>query len=287
MVLKYTPLLDKSIVFADLRINNINNFIADENENSSSTKWYTLIFVKSGSGIIKIDFEELITIRNKVFLIDKYKRFVWSKNGIVDGLMIQFTDSLYNQIYTGNPKIKSDQTLSGEYPPFVKIDREDEIEWNNLIDVVLNEYNSRSENSREVICLCLKILIILYRRKANLNDNIFIADRKRKLMDDFIRLLNCRFTELKTPREFADFLNISPNYLNTVCKEISNKTVSYFIQERIILEAKRFLTHTEWTVSEISFKLGFKDNSYFGRYFRKAVGLSPERFRIANNKGND
>jgi AraC-like DNA-binding protein len=282
---KYT-LLDKPVGFADLRINYINNFNADEIVNSASTKWYTLIFVKSGSGIIKIDFEELITIKNKIFLIDKYKKFTWSKNGIVDGIMIQFTDSLYNQIYTGNPKIKSDQTLSGAYPPFIKIEREEEAEWSNLIEVILNEYTRQFENSREVICLCLKALIVLYRRKANLSNSLFIADRKRKLMDDFIRMLNRRFTELKTPKEFAQILNISPNYLNAVCKAISNKTVSYCIQERVILEAKRFLTHTELTVSEISFKLGFKDNSYFGRYFRKAVGMSPERFRIANNKGN-
>lgn len=281
MVSKYA-LLDKSIAFSDLRINYINNYIVDENEIESTSQWYTLIFVKSGSGIIKIDFEELITIRNKVFLIDKYKKFAWSKNGIVDGLMIQFTDSLYNQIYTGNPKIKSDQTLSGEYPSFVKIDAEDEIEWNNLIEVILREYTSRTENSREVICLCLKALIILYRRKANLNENLFIADRKKKIMDDFTRLLNNRFTELKTPKEFAGCLNISPNYLNAVCKEISNQTVSCFIQERIILEAKRLLTHTELTVSEIAFKLGFKDNSYFGRYFKKAARISPERFRTAN-----
>lgn len=278
MVSKSTQ-LDKSTTFSDFRINYINNFIVDENVNISSGKWYTLIFVKSGSGIIKIDFEELITLKNKIFLIDKYKKFNWEKNGIVDGLMIQFTDSLYNQIYTGNPKIKSDQTLSGTYPPFVKIDHEEENEWNNLIDVILREYTKKSENSREVICLCLKILIILYRRKANVTDNLFIADRKKKIMDDFTRLLNNRFNEFKTPKEFAEHLNISPNYLNAVCKEICNSTVSYFIQQRIILEAKRLLTHTEWTVSEIAFKLGFKDNSYFGRYFKKAVGIAPERFR--------
>ncbi len=283
---KYT-LPDYSFGLADLRINYINNIVADENENDSAVKWYTLIFVKSGSGIIKIDFEELITIKNKIFLIDKYKKFAWLKNGIIDGLMIQFTDSLYNQIYTGNPKIKSDQTLSGAYPPYVKIDNEDEVEWNNLIEVILREYTKKSENSREIISLCLKALIILYRRKANLNDNLFIADRKKKIMDDFTRLLNNRFTELKTPKEFAAYLNISPNYLNAVCREISDQTVSCFIQERIILEAKRLLTHTELTVSEISFKLGFKDNSYFGRYFKKAIGVSPERFRTAKYIAKD
>jgi AraC-like DNA-binding protein len=61
--------------------------------------------------------------------------------------------------------------------------------------------------------------------------------------------------------------------------EVLSKTTSEVVQERIILEAKRLLAHTGLNVSEISYKLGFKDNSYFGRYFKKAVGLSPDRYR--------
>jgi len=77
-------------------------------------------------------------------------------------------------------------------------------------------------------------------------------------------------------------LNITPNYLNSLCKDIYNKTVTEVIQERIILESKRLLAHTGLTVSEISYKLGFKDNSYFGRYFKKVVGIPPEKFRTIN-----
>lgn len=283
MVIKY-PLSAKSNSLSDFKINNIHEMISGNGEYNLNSRWYTLIFIKSGSGIIQIDFDEHSALRNKIFLIDKYKKFSWTKNEDLHGIMVQFTDNLYNQIYTGNPKIKSDQTLSGEFPPIIKIEPDEENEWNNLIEVVLKEYTKRNENSREVICLCMKILIMFYRRKANLNENLFIADRKMKIMNDFTLLLNSRFSEIKTSKDFAEKLNISPNYLNAVCKEISNKTVSHIIQERIILEARRLLTHTELTVSEISFRLGFKDNSYFGRYFKKALGIPPERFRVANYK---
>jgi len=137
------------------------------------------------------------------------------------------------------------------------------------------------ENSKEVICLSLKILILMYRRNTILNVELWEGDHKRQLLNEFRKLVNNRFVELRTAKDYALTLNISPNYLNALCKEIYFKTVSEIIQERVILEAKRLLTHTVLNVSEISYKLGFKDNSYFGRYFRKAVGVSPEKYRTA------
>jgi AraC-like DNA-binding protein len=123
------------------------------------------------------------------------------------------------------------------------------------------------------------MLVMMYRRKTKITDRMIIASRKKQLITDFRKLVNSRFAELRTPKGFAHVLHISPNYLNAVCKEIYNKTVSEIIQERVILEAKRLLAHTGLSVSEISFKLGFEDNSYFGRYFRKHVGISPDKYR--------
>ena len=143
----------------------------------------------------------------------------------------------------------------------------------------MKEYSDLKENSKEIICLGLKILIMMYRRNAYSMGNLIIADRKKQLLSEFRKLVNNGFAELKTPKGFAQMLNISPNYLNAICKEIYNKTVSEIIQERVILEAKRLLAHTGLSVSEISYKLGFEDNSYFGRYFKKAVGMPPEKYR--------
>ena len=196
--------------------------------------------------------------------------------------MVQFTDLFYNLIYTGNPKIKSDQSLIGEFTPFIKIDDDNKNELKNVIDIMLKEYSCLKENSKEIICLSLKVMILMYRRNAYREENLFVADRKKQLLSDFRKLVNSKFMELKTPKEFAQMLNITPNYLNALCKDIYNKTVTELIQERIILESKRLLAHSGLSVSEISYKLGFKDNSYFGRYFKKVVGMPPEKFRTIN-----
>ena len=262
----------------DFRIHKINNIDVDF-DNLVKRKWHTLFYVTGGNAVLQIDFDEHIALKNKVFLIEKYKIVNWEKQNKIAGVMVQFTDSFYNLIYTGNPEIRSDQTLLGDFPPFIRIEREEETEWNNLTDLILKEYILMKENSKEIICLFLKILVMLYRRKAFLKGRFVIGDRKKQLLNEFRKLVNSRFTDLKTPKEYAARLNISSNYLNAVCMEVLSKTTSEVVQERIILEAKRLLAHTGLNVSEISYKLGFKDNSYFGRYFKKAVGLSPDRYR--------
>lgn len=244
--------------------------------------WHTLIYVTGGNGVLEIDFDEHLAIKNKFFFIEKFKKWNWIKIDKIQGVMVQFTDSFYNLIYTGNPKIKSDQSLVGELTPFVQIEDNYENEWKNAIDIIMNEYSLLKENSKEIICLTLKVLILMYRRNAYTKGTLFVADRKKQLLIDFRKLVNNKFSELRTPKEFALRLNITPNYLNALCKDIYNKTVSEVIQERIILESKRLLAHSGLSVSEISYKLGFNDNSYFGRYFKKAVGMPPEKFRSIN-----
>ena len=119
----------------------------------------------------------------------------------------------------------------------------------------------------------------MYRRNSPSGVIIFESSQKKQLLNEFRKLVNNRFSSLRTTKDYARELNISPNYLNALCQEFFFKTVSEILQERVILEAKRMLMHTSLSISEIAYKLGFNDNSYFGRYFKKVVGMTPEKLQ--------
>ena len=242
-------------------------------------KWNSFIYITGGTGVLQIDFDEYIALENRVFFIEKYSMWNWIRINKLRGILVQFTDSFYNHIYTGNPKLKSDQTLIGEIPPFIKIRLGDKTEWKHLFDILSKEYTSAKNNSKEIICLALKVLILMYRRNSQLGVRIFESSQKKQLLNEFRKIVNNRFNSLRTTKDYAHELNITPNYLNALCQEFFLKTVSEIIQERVILEAKRMLMHTSLSISEIAYKLGFKDSSYFGRYFKKVVGMTPKSFR--------
>ncbi|RYE18974.1 MAG: AraC family transcriptional regulator [Sphingobacteriaceae bacterium] len=107
--------------------------------------------------------------------------------------------------------------------------------------------------------------------------------RTELIAKSFRELLERNYRTIKRPGEYAKRLNISTPYLNESIKNATGLSVSQHIQDRIILEAKRLLYHTDKSVKEIAFNLGYVDYPYFSRLFTKATGMSALAFRNKNN----
>ncbi|MBB5285274.1 AraC-like DNA-binding protein/mannose-6-phosphate isomerase-like protein (cupin superfamily) [Rhabdobacter roseus] len=95
-------------------------------------------------------------------------------------------------------------------------------------------------------------------------------------------LLERDFQSLKRPSHYAEALHISTPYLNECLRNATGYPVSYHIQQRIILEAKRLLYHSNKSVKEIAAELGYEDYAYFSRFFTKATGMAASAFRKQN-----
>lgn len=103
----------------------------------------------------------------------------------------------------------------------------------------------------------------------------------------FLELLERQFpiddshqsVQLRSASDFAKQLNVHVNHLNRSVKEITEKTTSQLIGERVLQEAKTLLKRSDWNVSDISYALGFKEVTHFNNFFKKNVELSPLKFR--------
>jgi AraC-like DNA-binding protein len=87
------------------------------------------------------------------------------------------------------------------------------------------------------------------------------------------------FATHKLPKDYAEMLFITPNHLNALCRETLNTPAGEIIRNRVALEAKRLLTNLDLTITEIAYRLGFADNSYFTKFFKKQTNTNPEDFR--------
>lgn len=88
-----------------------------------------------------------------------------------------------------------------------------------------------------------------------------------------------RQISLRTASDYAQQLHVHVNHLNRAVKEITEKTTTQLIAERLVQEAKILLKHSAWTVSEIAYALGFKESTHFNNFFKKHVSISPLQFR--------
>lgn len=84
---------------------------------------------------------------------------------------------------------------------------------------------------------------------------------------------------LKSPVDFAHALSIHVNHLNRSIKEVTGKTTTVHIADRVAKEARTLLQHTDWNISDIAYGLGFEYPSYFTRFFKKQTGMPPNQHR--------
>lgn len=87
---------------------------------------------------------------------------------------------------------------------------------------------------------------------------------------------------LRTPGDFADHLAVHVNHLNRCLREVTGKTTSQLVGDRIALEARVLIQHTAWTVSEIGYCLGYAEPAHFIHFFKSRFGMTPKAFRMSN-----
>lgn len=80
---------------------------------------------------------------------------------------------------------------------------------------------------------------------------------------------------------YASKLSLTPKYLSKVIRQNSGKTAGEWIEEYVILEAKALLKSTNKTIQQITDELNFSTQSFFGKYFKRRVGLSPKEYRVS------
>lgn len=121
----------------------------------------------------------------------------------------------------------------------------------------------------------------LYQAQSSLTENY---NRFHLVTRAFRKELELRYKTVKRPAVYADFLNISISYLNECVKNVTGQSLSNNIQQRVILEAKRLLYHSDKSVKEIANELGYDDYSYFIRLFVKVTGSKPLDFKNRNRE---
>jgi AraC-like DNA-binding protein len=77
-------------------------------------------------------------------------------------------------------------------------------------------------------------------------------------------------------------MGITPKYLSLILKKKSGRNASKLIDEAVVYEAKRLLKYSGLSINEIATKLNFASQSFFGKYFKQRVGVSPSRYKIWN-----
>jgi AraC family transcriptional activator of pobA len=240
---------------------------------------YISVLVTRGSGIYQIDFTNYEITSGSVFMLAPGQVHNVKPAEDIEGYVFFHTRDFYDLYYTNN-RIDHFPFFSGIPNPSLIFLKNEAVEKMEAIYCeIVEEYQQDKLMKFRKLCALVNILYIELSRvyfppKQRVIQNENYLSRLRKLED----LIETNFKSLKYPKEYAQLINVSDKHLNRICKTCLNKTTSELIIERIILEAKRMLVFSKYSVSEIAEELGYADSSYFFRLFKKKTQVTPLAF---------
>ena len=244
-----------------------------------SHSYYQIIWFFNEGGTHTIDFKSYDIRANTLLFVTKDQIHAFDENLSVEGWLVHFNESFFTP--TDVDTLLKYNIFSSLQNPCYAIDRDMVGIAGSYIQLIQKELQERHRfGYGDVIRFLLKSLLINLERiqqphRSEGNSQSYYEIQFYK----FKALIEVHYAEGLSIQEYGNLLHISSKTLTTITKAIVQKPPSQLISERIILEAKRLLKFTSLQISEIAFRLGFEDASYFVKYFKRHIGSVPKNYR--------
>ena len=237
---------------------------------------YIFFLLENGSGSLMIDFNEVQLSGSMLYYVLPTQVHHRIRNEKADGWFIAVDTALIppecrNVFESGlllqQPHILNETQLA---------------QCHNLLLLLLEKYEEDNIDPFYVMVLhaLLQSFLAIAAGCYNANSGINLkVSRPTQLTSQFKDLLLTELRSNKSPADYAAMLNVSESYLTEALKKTTGFPVSYWIQQEVMMEAKRLLYYSELTVKEIAHALGYTDHSYFSRLFKKVTGTAAIAFR--------
>jgi AraC family transcriptional regulator, transcriptional activator of pobA len=246
--------------------------------------YYSLIWIKKGNGTLKADFSEYDFSPNTLLAFSPYQPFMLHSSADTEGVALHFHPDFFC-IHKHEKDVSCNGVLFNNIynPPFVHVNSAAGGTFEMVLAHMLVEMQNLELAQYELLVSYLKIFLITAARlKIAQNDQATIdfADNKEPfILQELKDNIEEHFKTKHSASDYSDLLNIAPKSLAKITKTHFNKTLTDLIAERIVIEAKRELYLTNKSVKEIAYSLGYDDEHYFSRFFKKNADVSPQLYR--------
>jgi AraC-like DNA-binding protein len=247
--------------------------------------FYKISFVNNFNGYIQIGGTKFEGKNGILHFIEPGQIYTCNSTNPWEGFQILIHPDIFKN-YFSHKSINLYDFFSYNVNESLLLNKEEGILVSNIMQMAWNEFhNQKDKFSIPIILSHISTLLNLTER---FYDRQFDNRKKiyNKLSKDFYKLLRNYYLtasdkEIQQPtvHYFAKKLNVTPNYLSDIIKYHTGKSALAGIHDYIIEEAKKLLTSTSLSISEISYNLGFEYPNYFSKLFKQKTNLSPSEYR--------
>lgn len=260
-----------------------------EEVNSEKYKSYIKILYLPAGYTITVDFKQYTTDSSSIFFINSNQHFSIETVGEESGLMIYYNRDFYC-VQIHDAEVACDGILFNNLSniPVIGLSPTDKIMITYIFKAIEEEFKVVKAQREEMLRVYLKQIIILSTRlwsMQHLDKAHDATDNDTAFFRQFSLLVENHYREKHTVADYAELMGIAPKTLTHKLRKMNMAQPNEVIKDRIILEAKRLLIHTEMSAKQIAYALGYEDPAYFNRLFSSKVGDNTSNFRKKYNEG--
>ncbi len=250
------------------------------------SNYFTVLWLREGKGQFHTDVLESPFTGPALLFFNPYQIFFLRPESPLRGLVLQFHANFFC-IETHHDAVGCNGVLFNDVygQALVPLDCNLVPDFENLLAQMEVEFRTSGLAQTEAIVSYLKVLLIKATRvkldQQQQPSHIYstAANSRPAVLDRLTQLIEERYRTMHSPSDYASALHITPKALGKLVKAHHGKTLTELIRERLLKHAKWQLLHTRRPVKEIAWEMGFSDELYFSRVFKRATGCSPTSFR--------
>ena len=242
--------------------------------------FYQLIIYTKGTTEQLIDFVWHKAQKNSLFYIAKGQINAFQFNPEVEGYILLFTEEYFKKQLNNLPKDTTLRLLASHlFSPKIQIPKSSNVL--DYINILFDEFDkiSSSYNKKAIVDSLFTIILSKLEELKKEQTSYMKDSDKLSRFFEFHSLLKENYTYSRSAKFYANQMNITYKHLNEICQEVINNTAKQFIDEFLLLEAKRQLTNSGIRGTDLAYQLGFNEPTNFVKYFKKNTGLTPNQFK--------
>lgn len=249
--------------------------------------YFSFVFVKDGSGKYYTDDLVFDTVPGTIYFTNPghHKAFEWY--GMKEVYLITLTESFLKENVHADIFEEFSFLLAETVRPRT-LNPEAFTEFENLYLQILKEYHAGSPYKNRIIGNLFVVLLLKVKEYFWSDYNpIYEGNRSSQIVKNFKESLEKHYRDLADgtaqvlfqAQDYARLQGLHPNYLGNVIKSKTGRSISTWIADKTIAEAKSLLKNSTIPVKQIAYQLGFSESNHFSNYFKKHTGFTPNAFR--------
>jgi len=227
--------------------------------------------------VMNIGSRQYKTCRGELMMVPAGQVFSFGKDDVNKGYLCHFSED----IISGAGASPGD--LSWELPHHLRPDDQTAEFILRLFERLFFEYAANGLERRALVASYLMTLIAELDHIDN-PSSAATANAAAGVTHRFRQLVNEHFRTMHLVKDYAALLHVTPNHLNKTIKAFTGRSPTRWIDEVILSEAKTLLRQTSFSISQVAIEVGFTDQSYFARLFKKYEGVTPTQFKTGIEK---